>query len=164
MCVGVCVCMCVVCQHFFKLATNNRSDKMFLMTLKVRPQGVVSHYWHQNFVPRGYLPLTCGYIHLLRLKRFFLNLQQMTIVMRPSCWHKKFGPNGLSAPTQGLCLNFFSSITADFNTSSALRWAIQDQWSSGLNLFCGLTPQSTTMVMLRRSVNVTTLFLVRLRP
>ena len=29
-------------------------------------------------------------------------------------------------------LNFFSSITADFNISSVLRWAIQDQWSSGL--------------------------------
>ena len=27
-----------------------------------------------------------------------------------------FGPNGLSAPAQGLCLIFFSSITADFNT------------------------------------------------
>ena len=55
----------------------------------------------------------------------------MTIVMRPSCWHKKFGPNGLSAPAQVLCLNFFSSITVDFNIPSALRWAIQDQWSSG---------------------------------
>ena len=54
------------------------------------------------------------------MKRFFLNLQQMIIVMRPSCWHKNFGPNGLSAPTLGLCLNFFSSITADFNISSAL--------------------------------------------
>ena len=32
-----------------------------------------------------------------------------------------FGPNGLSAPAQGLCLNFFSSITTDFNISSALR-------------------------------------------
>ena len=30
-----------------------------------------------------------------------------------------------------LCLNFFSSITADFNISSALRWVIQDHWSSG---------------------------------
>ena len=49
--------------------------------------------------------------------------------MRPSCWHKHFGPNGLSAPTLQLCLNFFSSITADFNISSALRWAVQDQWS-----------------------------------
>ena len=51
--------------------------------------------------------------------------------MRPTCWHQNFGPNGLSAPAQGLCLNIFSSITADFNISSAIRWAIQDQWSSG---------------------------------
>ena len=56
----------------------------------------------------------------------------MSIVMRPSCWHKIFGFNGLSAPTLGLCLNFFSSITADFTISSALRWAIQYQWSSGV--------------------------------
>ena len=55
----------------------------------------------------------------------------MTIVMRPTCWHQNFDPNGLSAPAQGLCLNVFSSITADFNISSAIRWAIQDQWSSG---------------------------------
>ena len=27
---------------FFKLATNDRSDKMFLLTSKFRPQGVVS--------------------------------------------------------------------------------------------------------------------------
>ena len=58
-------------------------------------------------------------------------VQQMTIVMSPSCWHLNFGHNGLSAPTLGICLNFFTSITADFNISSALRWAIQDQWSSG---------------------------------
>ena len=50
--------------------------------------------------------------------------------MRPTCWHQKFGTNGLSAPAQGLCLNVFSSIAADFNISSAIRWAIQDQWSS----------------------------------
>ena len=60
----------------------------------------------------------------------------MTIVMRPSCWHKTFGPNGLSAPAQGLCLNFFSSITTDFSISSALRWAILDQWSSGYYIVC----------------------------
>ena len=55
----------------------------------------------------------------------------MTIVMRPSCWHQKFGPNWLSAPILGLCLNFFSPVTSNFNISPALRWAIQDQWSSG---------------------------------
>ena len=57
----------------------------------------------------------------------------MTIGVRPSCWHKNFGPNRLSAPIIGQCLNFFSSVTADFNISSALRWAIQDQWSSGFS-------------------------------
>ena len=58
------------------------------------------------------------------VEEIVFNLQQMTIVMRPSSWHQNFGPNGLSTPAQGLCLNFFSSITADFNISSALRWAI----------------------------------------
>ena len=53
------------------------------------------------------------------------------MVTRPSCWHKMFGLNGLSAPTLGLCLNFFSSITTDFNIPSALRWVIQERWSSG---------------------------------
>ena len=33
--------------------------------------------------------------------------------------------------SDSIFLNFLSSITADFNISSALRWAIQDQWSSG---------------------------------
>ena len=38
------------------------------------------------------------------------------------------GPN----LSDSIFLNFFSSITTDFNISSALRWAIQDQWSSRL--------------------------------
>ena len=33
-----------------------------------------------------------------------------------------------------LFLNLFSSITADLNISSALRWAIQNHWSSGCTL------------------------------
>ena len=69
----------------------------------------------------------------------------MTIVMRPSCSHQNFGPNGLSAPAQGLCLNFFSSITADFNISSALRWAIQDQWSSGFLSYLNDTRNKSTV-------------------
>ena len=64
--------------------------------------------------------------------------------MWPSCWHKSFGPNGLSAPAQGLCLNCLSSNTADFNISSALRWVIQDQWASGfpfrLTCHCRVMP------------------------
>ena len=34
--------------------------------------------------------------------------------------------------SDSIFLNFFSSITADFNISSVLRLPIQDQWSSGL--------------------------------
>ena len=98
--------------------------------------------WHQNFVPWVCLPLISSYILLLNhekmcikseIEEIFLNLQQMTIVIRPSCWYQNFGQKGLSAPTLVLCLDFFSSITADFNISSALRWAIQDQWSSGIS-------------------------------
>ena len=92
--------------------------------------------WHQNFVPWGCLPLTCWYIHLLNHEKMCIKSEVEEILfkraaMRPSCVHKSFDPNVLSAPTLGLCLNFFSSITADFNILSALRWAIQDQWSSG---------------------------------
>ena len=32
-----------------------------------------------------------------------------------------------------ILLNFFPSITPDFNISSAFRWALQDQWYSGLS-------------------------------
>ena len=39
------------------------------------------------------------------------------------------GPNH----SDSIFLNFFSLITADFHLSLALRWAIQDQWSSGFN-------------------------------
>ena len=37
--------------------------------------------------------------------------------------------------SDSIFLNLFSSLTADFNITSALRWAIQDQWSSGWFLF-----------------------------
>ena len=41
------------------------------------------------------------------------------------------GPNH----SDSIFLNFISSITADFNVSSALRWVIQDQWSAGFLLY-----------------------------
>ena len=82
----------------------------------------------------------------------------MTIVMRPTCWHQNFGPNGLSAPAQGLCLNIFSSITADFNISSAIRWAIQDQWSSGFfflsPIFIALSSGTVRNTKLKQSWNL----------
>ena len=38
--------------------------------------------------------------------------------------------------SDSIFLKFSSSITADFNISSVLRWAIQDIWSSGFHYFC----------------------------
>ena len=112
---------------FLKLVANDRSDKRFLLTSKFCPLVLSApDMWLYMFIK------SCKDVYKVRgWKDSFLNLQQMTIVMRPSCWIKNFGPNELSAPAQGLCLNFFSSVTADCNISSALRWAIQDHWSSG---------------------------------
>ena len=66
----------------FKLVANDWSDKRFC--------------WHQNFVPWGCLPLTCGCIHLL-------NHEKMCI----------------KSEVEGILCKL------------AIRWAIQDQWSSG---------------------------------
>ena len=74
-----------------KLATDDRSDKKFLLTSELCPLGVVC-------------PLTRGYIRVLNhekkmykitLWRFiFLNLQQMNEVTRHFCWHQNFFPWG----------------------------------------------------------------------
>ena len=52
------------------------------------------------------------------------------------------GPNH----SDSIFLNFFSSITTYFNISSALRWAIQDQWSSGI--VNGPTIESSAVMVL----------------
>ena len=115
-------------RDFLKLVANDQSNKRFLLTSKYVPWGCQTPDLQLYIFVKSWKD-----VYKVRLKRFFLNLQQMTIVIRPSCWHKNFGLNELSVPAQGLCLNFFSSITADFNVSSVLRWAIQDQWCSGFS-------------------------------
>ena len=55
------------------------------------------------------------------------------------------GPNHLHS----IFLNYFSSVTADFNISSAIRWAIQDQWSSGTTLHLHLKLGQTTVIHLK---------------
>ena len=96
---------------FFKLKVNDRSDKKFLVTSKCCPLGVVCPW------PAAYTLIKSW---RSEVEEILLNLQQMTIVMRSSCLHQNFCPNGLSAPAQGLCLNFFSSIIAE---SLATYWA-----------------------------------------
>ena len=38
----------------------------------------------------------------LEVEEILFNLQPMTKVLRPSCWHQNFGPYGLSTPAYGL--------------------------------------------------------------
>ena len=81
-----------------KLATDDRSDKKFLLTSKLCPLGSVC-------------PLHQGYIHVINyetnciksdFKEISLKLEQMGKVIRPFCWHQHFVPWGLSFPAPGL--------------------------------------------------------------
>ena len=112
-----------------KLATDGWSDKKFLLTSKLCPLGA--------FCPCP------GAIYMYKImkkiwkksdfKEVFLKLATNNRSDKRFVLTSKFCPFRLSAPAQGLCFNFFSTITADFNISSALRWAIQEKWSSGWN-------------------------------
>ena len=97
-------------RFFFKLVANDRSDKRFLLTSKFCPLGLSApDLWLYTIINHEKMCLKSEVEEIL--------FKLATIVMRPSCWHQNFGPNGFSGPTLGLCLNFFSSIMADFNMS-----------------------------------------------
>ena len=92
-----------------KLATNGRSDKGFLLTSIVCPQGVLCP------CPRAiYMYKIIKNVYKIRFQRdFFLNWQQMGKVIRTFCWHQNFVPKGLSVPALGLytCIkSFFKEI------------------------------------------------------
>ena len=80
-----------------KLATNEWSDKTFLLTSKLRPLEL-------------YVPALGLYTYIKSWKiienqtskRYFWNLQQMTKVTRCSYWHQNFVAKELSAPALGL--------------------------------------------------------------
>ena len=85
----------VVCD--LKLATDDQSDKKFLLTSKLWPLGAVC-------------PLPQDYIYVLNheknfitqtSKRFLRNLQQMGKVISPFCWHQNFVPWGCLALPRG---------------------------------------------------------------
>ena len=65
---------------------------------------------------------------------------------------KHFGPNGLSAPAQGLCLDF-SSITTDFNISSGERF----RTNGPLVIFCCLASKGSPFQKLFKSNRVSQL-------
>ena len=87
---------------FFKPATNRQSDKGFLLTSKVCPQGVVCPC-------PGAIYIYKIIKNVYKIWFLFLNLQWMGKVIRPFCWHQHFVPKGLSVPALGLytCIKSF---------------------------------------------------------
>ena len=116
---------------FFKLVANDRSDKSFC--------------WRQNFVPwelsapdlwlYTFIKSWKDVYKVRGWRDFFWNLQQMTKVMRPSCWHQNFGPNGLSASAQGLCtcIKSWKNVHKIRGQNYFLKHATSDQSD---DLFC----------------------------
>ena len=96
---------------FLKLATNDRSDTMFLLTSKFHPQGVISPCPGAMYIYKSWKK------KVQNQTRVFWNLQQMTEVTRCSCWHQNFIWKGLSAPALGLytCIKSWKNcIKSDF--------------------------------------------------
>ena len=93
---------------FLKRVANNWSDKRFLLTSKFCPLGVVCLWPAAIYIYK--IMKRCVWSQ--RLKNSFWNLQQITKVMRPSCWHQNFGPNGLPGPAQGLysCIKSWKNV------------------------------------------------------
>ena len=91
-----------------KLATDDRSDKKFLLTSKLYPL-------------RAICPLPHGYIHVKNHEKkciksdfedLFWNLQQMNEMTRHFCWRQNFVPWGLSASAPRLytCIKSWKKI------------------------------------------------------
>ena len=85
-----------------KLATNDQSDEVFLLTSKFWPQCVVCPY-------RGYIHIQYKImknVHKIRGQRyFFWNMQPVIKVIRHFCFHKKYCLQGLSALALRLCIH-----------------------------------------------------------
>ena len=101
-------------RDFLKLVANDRSDKRFLLTSKLCPLG-----------------LSAPGLQLINHKKMCIKSEVEEIIL--SFMSTKGQGHLLTCPnhSDSIFLNVFSSITAYFNISSALRCAIQDQWPSG---------------------------------
>ena len=89
-----------------KLATHDRSDKMFLLKSKFHPQGVVSPSPRES--PGGCLPLSRGYIHVLSpekkciksdFKEISLKLATKDRSDKRFLLKSKFHPQGVVSPS-----------------------------------------------------------------
>ena len=85
-----------------ELATDDQSDKKFLLTSKLCPLGGGEG---ELYAPAPRLN-TCikswKIMYKIRLQRDFFETCNKWVVIRPSCWHQNFVPWGLSIPAPGL--------------------------------------------------------------
>ena len=113
-----------VVAYDLKLATDDRSDKKFLLISKLCPLGAVCS------LPRGYIYVLNHEKNWkkIRLQRDFFetcNLQQMGKVIRPFCWHRNFVPWRLSTPAPGLytCIKHEKNcLKSDFMNTCIKSW------------------------------------------
>ena len=137
------VCPCPWAIIFYENELNheknvqNQTWKRFFLNLQQMTKVTRCSCWHKYFVPKGLLAPVCIKSDL---KEIFFKLVANDWSDKRFLLISKFCPLGSSAPargrytciknhekSQGLCLNSFSSVTADFNISSTLMWAKQDQ-------------------------------------
>ena len=121
-----------------------RLQRDFFLNLWQMTEVTRGFCWHQNFVSWSWLPLTCSYIHLLNYEKMCIKSEVEEILFKLATndhsdeafpLTSKFWLWWVVCPCPRAMFYFFSSITTDFNISSAFRWAIQDQWSSGFKIF-----------------------------
>ena len=120
----------------FKPATKGQSDKGFLLTSKVCPQGVVCPCSRAIYIYK-----TIKNVYKIRL--LFLNLQRLGKVIRAFCWHQKFVPKGLHAPAPGLytCIKSLNMcIRSDFE-EIILKLATNGQSDKGFRWHQHLSPR-----------------------
>ena len=98
---------------------------------------------HQNFVPWGCLPLTSSYIHLLNHEKICIKSEIEEILFKLATNDhsdkaflliSKFWLEWVVCPYPRAMFKLLFLNNRRFKhilISSALRWAIQDQWSSG---------------------------------
>ena len=121
--------------NFFLTCNKWQSDKGFLLTSKVCPQGVVCPCLGAIYI---YEIIKNAFIIRFR----FLNLQWTGKVIRAFCWHQNFVPKELSVAALGLytCMKSFKMCLKSYFKEIVLKLTTNGQWK-GLSVDINICPQ-----------------------
>ena len=70
------------CMKSWKKCIKSDFKEIFVLNLWQITEVTRDSSWHQNFVPWGCLPLTCGYIHLLNHEKIRINSEAEEILFQ----------------------------------------------------------------------------------